>query len=200
MLHIMDSITDKPGWHTKVFESSIADMWKFEAMATQNRDVTQKMADWVIEELRYEAKLFEESGAISVFNADVVKSDVAVSEATRQALRLTVSRLENVPEAHKDYHPGSDGKVLDLVHPSLFPLVYGRSRILTESLIDHKDCVESIGKGVVISIRPDEERGAIPQRTYNWNDHLRPPPVTPYGKHFQWLPSEVNIGEDGRAT
>ncbi|CAM5244547.1 hypothetical protein STANM309S_05188 [Streptomyces tanashiensis] len=31
--------------------------------------------------------------------------------------------LEQVPEAEKDWHPGSDGQVLDLVHPSLFCLV-----------------------------------------------------------------------------
>ncbi len=35
--------------------------------------------------------------------------------------------LEEVPDAEKDWHPGSDGQVLDLVHPSLFCLVNGVS-------------------------------------------------------------------------
>lgn len=35
--------------------------------------------------------------------------------------------LEDVPEDEKDWHPGSDGRVLDLVHPSLYPVVYGRT-------------------------------------------------------------------------
>ncbi|KAJ7929028.1 hypothetical protein B0H13DRAFT_1703624, partial [Mycena leptocephala] len=39
-----------------------------------------------------------------------------------------VSALENVPEAEKDWHPGLDGQVLDLVHSSLYCIVYGRQR------------------------------------------------------------------------
>lgn len=40
-----------------------------------------------------------------------------------------VSKLENVPDSQKDWHPGSDKQVLDLVHPSLYCLVYGVSQI-----------------------------------------------------------------------
>lgn len=35
--------------------------------------------------------------------------------------------IENVPETLKDWHPGSNNQVLNLVHPSLYPLVYGRT-------------------------------------------------------------------------
>jgi hypothetical protein len=38
-----------------------------------------------------------------------------------------VQWLENVPEKEKDWHPGSNGQVLDLVHPSLYPIVYNRT-------------------------------------------------------------------------
>jgi len=38
-----------------------------------------------------------------------------------------VSKLEDVPEADKDWHPNSNDLVLDLVHPSLYPLVYRRT-------------------------------------------------------------------------
>ena len=38
-----------------------------------------------------------------------------------------VSPLEDVPDAEKDRHSGSDNRVLDLVHPSLYPIVYGRT-------------------------------------------------------------------------
>ena len=61
-----------------------------------------------------------------------------------------VAPLENVSEALKDWHPGSDGKVLDLLHPSLFPLVYGRSRILNQSEIGVEDCLESCGAGEIV--------------------------------------------------
>jgi hypothetical protein len=42
-------------------------------------------------------------------------------------LIAAVAPLENVPDSEKDWHPGSDGLVLDLVHPSLYPIVYGRT-------------------------------------------------------------------------
>ena len=45
----------------------------------------------------------------------------------RAELLAAVAPLESIPDAAKDWHPGSDGKVLDLVHPSLYPVVYGRT-------------------------------------------------------------------------
>jgi hypothetical protein len=121
-------------------------------MASEGRDVSQKMADWVIAELRYKAKLFRETNAIIVYNADVVESDIAVPTEIKQALQESARNMENVPEFYKDYHPGSDETVLNLVHPSLFPLVYGRSRVLSNSLIGLDDCIESCGKGEVVPI------------------------------------------------
>lgn len=126
-------------------------------METPNRDVSQKMVDWVIAELRFKAKIFQKTSAIAIFNADVVKSDTAISVDLRESLKAAVRSLEDVPDIYKDYHPGSDGKVLDLVHPSLFPLIYGRSRVLEDSLIGIHDCTQSCGKGSIISIRPVED-------------------------------------------
>lgn len=37
--------------------------------------------------------------------------------------------LEDVPEAEKDWHPNTDGQVLNLVHPSMYPLCYGRTLV-----------------------------------------------------------------------
>lgn len=110
------------------------------------------MVDWVIDELRYKAKIFKETGAVSVFNGDVVKSDIAIPTDIRESLKAAVHKLEDIPEVSKDYHPGSDGKVLDLVHPSLFPLIYGRSRVLEDSLVGLDDYIETIGKGKNVPI------------------------------------------------
>ncbi|KAH9926109.1 uncharacterized protein B0H18DRAFT_1006567 [Fomitopsis serialis] len=38
-----------------------------------------------------------------------------------------VAPLEAMPDSKKDWHPGSDERILDLVHPSLYPVVYGRT-------------------------------------------------------------------------
>ncbi|KAH9914457.1 uncharacterized protein B0H18DRAFT_1125496 [Fomitopsis serialis] len=53
---------------------------------------------------------------------------VAVYSSQQHAdLISAIAPLESVPDSKKDWHPGSDGKVLDLVHPSLYPVVYGRT-------------------------------------------------------------------------
>lgn len=144
-------------------------------MATEGRDVSQEMADWVIDELRYKAKIFNAVGAISVYNGDVVKSDTAVPLELKEALQAAVKELEDVPKLSKDYHPGSDGKVLDLVHPSLFPIIYGRTRVISDSLIGLNNCIESCGMGEVVPIRANE--------TCLVNGRLGT--TDPYGNEFQ---------------
>src|ERR1041384_1827878 len=144
----------------KVFDEEIASKWKTEALQAlqaEGQDITLSMVDWVIEELRYKAKIFEKSGAVSVFDADVVKSDTAIPQDLKYALREAVRPLEDVPDRLKDWHPGSDGKVLDLVHPSLFPLVYGRSRVLEDKTVGLEDFVRRTGEGKVIPVTHEDE-------------------------------------------
>lgn len=136
-------------------------------------------ANWIIDELRYKARIFEKTGSVVVFDADVVKSDTAVPTATKLALQAAARKFEDVPVAYKDYHPGSDGQVLDLVHPSLFPLIYGRSRVLTDRLVDLQNCVESCGKGIVIEMRPDSETIATRKEIYGHNRHHRSESASP---------------------
>lgn len=104
---------------------------------------------------------------------------------------MAVRPLETVPGHQKDWHPGSDGKVLDLVHPSLFPLVYGRSRILPDSTTNLKDCLDSIGKGIVIpSPLPtsEEDRSKISEyRLYSSGISEL------FSQRFQWLPCNVSF-------
>lgn len=86
--------------------------------------------DYVIDELRFKTKLFKRTGAVTAYDGDVVKSDTAIAEYLKLALRNAFSLLENVSGDQKDWHPGSNGQVFDLVHPSLFPLIHGVSRVV----------------------------------------------------------------------
>ena len=140
-----------------------------------------------IDELRYKAQDFAETGCVTVFNGDVVKSDIAVPVDLMNALRKAVSCLEAVPESKKDWHPGSDGKVLDLIHPSLFPLVYGRTRIPPDSVLGLSDCFKRSCEGVTIPI-PDTEPNPVNQRGLPNNNQ--------YSRRFQWLPCEVDLWTD----
>jgi len=133
----------------------------------------------------------QKTGAVNVYTGDVVKSDVAIPESLKQSLKAAVKKLEDVPARHKDYHPGSDGKVLDLVHPSLFPLIYGRSQILKDSLVPLETCIKLSGSGETIQVRDEEERKLNPfaGSGQGWQQGA------PYSNKFQWLPCDIDISQ-----
>ncbi|KAF8656144.1 hypothetical protein AX16_002746 [Volvariella volvacea WC 439] len=181
MLKIMDAITDKPDWDKKIFDNKIVEKWKQElGTETELSDVTPSMFEWCLNELKHRSRRFSETGHISVLNGGVIKSDTAVDPELKARLRDAVRALEDIPERRKDWHPGSDRKVLDLVHPSLFPLVYGRTRVLGDSLTTLEDCITQCGEAKVVPIPPKELDKS-------------------YSKRFQWLPCEVKLarGKEG---
>lgn len=47
------------------------------------------------------------------------ESESLLSEDVHNKLLEEVNKLKQIPEEEKDWHPGSDGQVLDLVHPSM---------------------------------------------------------------------------------
>ena len=153
------------------------------------KDISGPMIDWVIQELRYKAKLFEDIGAVAVYTGHVVKSDSVVPESLKLELQAAVAQLEDVPDEQKDWHPGSNGKVLDLVHPSLYPLVYGRTRVLETGTTSLEDCIARCGEGQTTQIPPEED---VAQE-----DTLQNTNLNSYSRNFQWLPCMVDIsGED----
>ncbi|KAF9886555.1 hypothetical protein FE257_011327 [Aspergillus nanangensis] len=195
MMRVMDTISDKPEWTRKVFDEEIVARWREELLAS-GQDVTPKMLDWIIKELQWKADSVKSTGIFDVFDTGVVKSDTAVSDEQKLALQQSVAVLENTSE--RDYHPGSDEKVVDLVHPSLFPIVYGRTRILPDRLIGTDDCLESIGQGDTLPVPPEEETVAMATNNltsnYGWTQLQS---LKPYSRKFQWMPCNVEFTEDG---
>ena len=47
IMALVDSITDKPAWDSKVFDESIVRRWRQEALDNEKMDITEKMLDWV---------------------------------------------------------------------------------------------------------------------------------------------------------
>ena len=107
-----------------MFKDDITSKWKTEAMARGDSTFSRMMADNAIEELKLKADVWKKTKTVLAYDPGVVKSDNIVPPELQKALKKAASSLEQVGEAHKDWHPGSDGKVLDLVHPSLFSLIY----------------------------------------------------------------------------
>ncbi|MFE1345774.1 DUF4246 domain-containing protein [Streptomyces sp. NPDC058757] len=164
MTRLSAHIREKEGWRDKRNDAEVVARWTREAV---EQGLTGAQVRHVLDELAHYAALRDARTGVEVSGVDGVwQSDTLVDEALGSRLREAVRVLEEVPEAERDWHPGSGGQVLDLVHPSLFCLVNGVS--------------------------------GAPERAWrNPTDH--------YAKHefserFQWLPTDVEVDEDGRAV
>ena len=175
-----------------MFDDSIVEKWRRETVTEPNaeipaaREFTASMFNFCIAELRYRASVHTSSpnGAVLAFSGDVYKSDEAVSEATKVALQKAIKVLEDVPDAKKDWHPGSNNQVLDLVHPSLYPFVYGKTRVLAVGADETtlEDCISRSGEGDIVRLPND-------------------PAVNGFSTRFQWLPCDVDVsGEKPRSV
>ncbi|MFI1648506.1 DUF4246 domain-containing protein [Streptomyces avidinii] len=121
MMQCSALIRAKPGWFDKMNDPEIVARWTQEAMA---QGLTEAQVRYVLAELLHYAALRNGRTGVEVSAVDGVwQSDTLVDDKLRTRLREAVRVLEQVPEAEQDWHPGSDGQVLDLVHPSLFCLV-----------------------------------------------------------------------------
>ncbi|SEG49442.1 Protein of unknown function [Actinacidiphila yanglinensis] len=121
MMQCSAHIREKPEWFEKRNDTGIAARWTQEALA---QGLTEAQVRYVLAELGYYAALRDGRTGVEVSAVDGVwQSDTLVDDELRSRLRTAVRVLEEVPEPDRDWHPGSGGQVLDLVHPSLFCLV-----------------------------------------------------------------------------
>jgi hypothetical protein len=121
MMECSARIREKPRWFDKRNDAGIVARWTREALA---QGLTEAQVRYVIAELGHYAALRDAVTGVEVSAVDGVwQSDTLVDGELRERLRAAVRVLEDVPEAERDWHPGSGGQVLDLVHPSLFCLV-----------------------------------------------------------------------------
>ncbi|KAI1423131.1 hypothetical protein F5Y12DRAFT_716640 [Xylaria sp. FL1777] len=206
MMHIMDRLTDKPDWHKKVFDENIVTQWRAEALAypdevlwtlaaiedemrhTTKGIMTEKMFDYCIQELRGKAQHFAKTGIVPTLDpgvAAVAKSDSLVEPALMNALRKAFDRLKEDQAGSPDWHPRTDEKVLNLVHPSLYPLVSQSTRLFQDEVVGVADAVDKwAGKGAILHSRlRTESRIVVPIEC--WSDN------------YQWLPSNVTLHGDG---
>ncbi|KAK3904108.1 hypothetical protein C8A05DRAFT_13993 [Staphylotrichum tortipilum] len=200
MLDFVSQITDKPGWELKVFDEEIVSRWRAEADVRPESlegdvQLSPRMFDFCIAELREKSEEFRKTGYVRVLDSEltVVKSDSAVSKDIQDALRAGVRPLEDVPDHLKDWHPFQEDTVLDLVHPSLFPVVWGLTRALEEDTVPLENCAAFTGKGVVTPAYTPPPKPASPGWTW------RPEAPRLWGS-FQWLPAQVELAADGAAS
>ncbi|KAI8273005.1 hypothetical protein K4K60_011447 [Colletotrichum sp. SAR11_57] len=188
MIKFINVLSDKPEWWRKVQDDEIAGKWKKEALAMdwtlylKHADFTPAMADAAV--------LYEQTGLMPVldYSTAVIKSDAVMTPDMAASLRKGVKPLEEVPAEDKDWHPNSNEQVLDLVHPSLWPLMYGRSRILQDRVIGLDDALEYCGMGTVLP-KPKQKETEMLIKAGNFCEES----ITILSDLFQWLSCDVKI-------
>ncbi|RHZ66812.1 hypothetical protein CDV55_101414 [Aspergillus turcosus] len=173
MVRAMNKITDEPGWEKRIFDVNCAREWRQKFLDIYN-SLSPEMMDWVIEEVKFKADIFLKKGMVTALDGDVVKSDSAIPEDIKLALQAAVEPLEDIAEDDKDYEPGSKGKVINLVDPSLFALAYNRRAKVLEVNWDEHDPAGLITHG---------------SRTRREFLDL----FSAYSLDYQWLPCEIKF-------
>ncbi|KAI9061577.1 hypothetical protein FKP32DRAFT_1575681 [Trametes sanguinea] len=215
-------ILEKPRWWEKVFDEDIVARWKREfvehdrAMVEQYwggekrleegrgekqwpRDpITEPQLRYLFDELRYLTTQRDGMTGISPTTIPMVyESPTLIFPELKASVRSLAEKLENVPDEEKDWHPGSNQQVLDLVHPSLFCLRIGRS-FIHHPLPGHTDQFQLLTNDEYLSQRPDIRHSL----TETWQRNGEPffPFDFAISKAYQWLPTDFAVSEDGRVT
>ncbi|KAI8846263.1 hypothetical protein BC829DRAFT_491421 [Chytridium lagenaria] len=171
-LGILCTVLCKPLWWQKYNDPTIAAKWRKELDCT---DVTK---DFLFQELEYIAThriikredgtpLFWPLTPVGAFISDnIIQKDLATKFAPLMA------SVEHQAFGLMRWHPNSENQVLDIIHPSNYCFVYGKTKF---------------------SMKPNVLFGDL-----MWH---QPPKNVGYGdvsKKYQWLPSEFNVDDNGK--
>jgi hypothetical protein len=151
-----------------------------------------------VRELRSKATYFEQSGIIPCLDAcaSVAKSDTLVTSELHTSLRKAFDKLKSDHAAFPDWHPNSNSMVQDLVHPSMYPLVYARTRGFHEEQVGVVDAIERwAGKGEIIPQQLFQGTPSHDNYSYSVGGSDIPPKYWSY--QYQWLPANVAFQNDG---
>ncbi|KAH8900749.1 hypothetical protein GQ53DRAFT_632963 [Thozetella sp. PMI_491] len=125
MVAVMNELTDNARWHIAIFSQDVVQRWRDEIFASRPL-MSEKAWEWCVAELRDKAAYLKEKGHLRVLDTGscVCKSDVLDGQELCADFQ---SGLQ--PILVKREGTGSDG-VSTYVDPALYPLVWGKSRVL----------------------------------------------------------------------
>ncbi|KAJ5906929.1 uncharacterized protein N7473_003845 [Penicillium subrubescens] len=184
MLDLINTITDRPNWNRAIFDQQIIAQWQEDAMSSSSL-INDKTWAWCLQELQDKARHFDQDGRLVVFNTSsgVSKSDTAISPELGSKLSNSVDLL-----SHQAILEKSDSAVVNLVDSSLFPLVYGRTKILVgggSCRLDEKGWPSCSTEDLVVS--------EVPQLVTERSDWSLYGGQYIWSSKFQWLPCEVQF-------
>lgn len=207
MLQFMSTVTDEPGWETKVFDGSDIDAFRKDRIRLAERselwdvddgrtaaDVagfSDAMFDWCIWELQQKAQESKAAGSITrIYDAEVAVFKQDLAEGLRLDISDSLAPLEHEALAAEDgiktWQPGQGETNLLVVAPSMYAFEYGRTRIVRDRVITLQECLDSIGSG-----EPVGDPNALPE--------IEAMPRAAISRRFQLLPAEVELDSEGQA-
>ncbi|KAJ2256877.1 hypothetical protein GGI13_001062 [Coemansia sp. RSA 455] len=201
MRQMSSDIRSKPDWMETISNADARAGWAAKAKA---RWLTDVEFAYVLDELEYYASLHPPGSNARLSAADGVWfSDTLVDDKTTNELRDYAAILESVPDHQKDWYPNDRSRVLNLIDPSLFLLIYSRSKLYRQT---------SRSPQAALSL---EDSGEFPGSLEEWHKVLNATEggesdyhlPTGHGRYwsynadkFSWLPSEFRVDDDGAVT
>ncbi|KAJ2582435.1 hypothetical protein GGH95_001535, partial [Coemansia sp. RSA 1836] len=196
MRQLSSATRAKSDWMETLKDAETCADWTSEAKAKELTDVEFR---YVLDELAYYSSLHPPGSNVRLSTADGVwLSDSLIDTATTNELKNYAAILESTPTNQRDWHPAGESSMLNLIDPSLFPLIYSRSKLCRQPCASPQ---AALNPGA-----PGEFPGSI----YKWHemlsgsDYYTPPLPLWYIQsdlsNFSWLPSEFRVADDGAVT
>ena len=145
------AIRSKPNWRIKRLDPAIVSKWRLEA-ASLDPLLVPSAIQYVLDSLPHYDSLLDQQTGIEMATVDGVwQSDSLLpSELVADIKRAVHTGWGHQTSEQQDWHPGSGRQVWDVVHPSLYCLTAGRTRVVQED-ITLESCMGKMGGGRVLS-------------------------------------------------
>ena len=119
---IAGAIRDRYKWWEKVFDKKIENNWREEAGGSENKD----KFDYALAECKWQAVNYK--GPVRPAAVDGV---FAIDDVPTGILSRLLNGIERIRKrGPHDVHPGSNGLVIDIVHPSMYAYEQGVTPVL----------------------------------------------------------------------
>ncbi|KAJ5971677.1 uncharacterized protein N7479_001595 [Penicillium vulpinum] len=207
MLQLISYVTEQPGWENKCEDPQTLQEWHQYANSVFEFD--EPLWQWCVKELRDKASDFKRTGYIAVLDAGsrVIKSQVPddLLNELRESMSPLFSDSRSLLSSTSGETPGSgsESHVRHVVDSFLYPLIYGRTRVLTDGGKVDMERPGSWGPSQSqISVIPEkpssthreryrDERARVDRRDTRYFDKYRY-----WSNAFQCLPSEVTLNKE----
>ncbi|KAJ2058799.1 hypothetical protein GGI17_004794 [Coemansia sp. S146] len=200
MRQMSSDIRSKPDWVETINDADTRAGWATEAKAKELADVEFA---YVLDKLVYYASLHPPGSNVRLSAADGVWfSDMLIDSETTNKFKDYAAILESIPDRQKDWYPNDRSRVLNLIDPPLFPLIYGRLKLCRQAGISPQAALK-LGEASEFPGSLDEWHKALHVAGSELDYYLPTGDwrcFTYISNEFSWLLSEFRVDDNGAVT